>query len=130
MLGKEKSLSQSSTLYKAIKKIIDKKNLTMEEFYNRTLLDRSILARIKKGKSRTQLRIIVTICIGLNLLPMQSYELIRLAGYHLCEEYDGDYMFLLHFHYMSDIYTCNEELRKRNVPEKDFLGTHERKKKE
>lgn len=101
----------------------------MKEFYERTLLDRSVLTRIKKGKSRTTLRIVVTICIGLNLTPIASSELLHRAGYHLSEEYDEDYIFLINNHYKSDIYECNEILKKRGVSEDDFLGSLERKKK-
>lgn len=83
LINFENHLSISETLYERIMKIIKIKDMTMEEFYSETDLNRNIISDIKKNKSRPQLRTVITICIGLGLEPNESYELIRLAGYVL-----------------------------------------------
>ncbi len=65
----EKQLSISETLYQKIIKLIKIKGMSMEDFYTNTELNRTILSDIKKNKSRPQLRTVITICIGLQLVP-------------------------------------------------------------
>lgn len=83
LTGFEKQLSISETLHQRIEKIIKIKGMSMEDFYTCTNLNRTIMYDIRKNKTRPQLRIVITICIGLELETAQSLELIRLAGYAL-----------------------------------------------
>lgn len=125
----ENNLSISETLYERIMKIIKIKDMTMEDFYSETDLNRNILSDIKKNKSRPRLRTVITICIGLGLEPNESYEFIRLAGYNLVNTIYLDYAYieLLNCYYEFGIAECNKRLKELGVEEKHYLGSQTRK---
>lgn len=125
----ENNLSISETLYERIMKIIKIKNMTMEDFYSETNLNRNILSDIKENRTRPTLRIVITICIGLGLEPNESYEFIRLAGYNLVSTIYLDYVYieLLNCYYEFGIAECNKRLKELGVHEKYYLGSQTRK---
>ena len=121
-------LSINETLYERIKKIMKEKNISEEEFYTNTALNRNIMYDIKKNKSRPTLRTVITICIGLNLEPDESLELIRIAGYTLSKTLfiDCAYTEIIFHYYDTDIFECNGVLKKLGVNEKYHLGSRQR----
>ncbi|MBR4720715.1 MAG: hypothetical protein IK057_03010 [Clostridia bacterium] len=104
------------------------KRISEEKFYDNTLLNRNVMYDIKQNKSRPQLRTVITICIGLNLEPYESLELIRTAGYTLSKSLflDCAYMEIIFNYYDNDIIECNEILEKLGVDEKYHLGSRQR----
>ena len=121
-------LSVNETLYQRIKKIMEVKNISEEEFYTRTTLNRNIMYDIKQNKSRPQLRTVITICIGLNSEPDESLELIKIAGYTMSNTLlvDCAYMELICHYNETDIFQCNEMLKEMGIEEKYHLGSRER----
>ncbi len=126
----EKQLSISETLYQKIIKLIKIKNMSMEDFYTNTELNRTILSDIKKNKSRPQLRTVITICIGLQLEPLQSLELIQSAGYALSNTLyiDRAYTDIITYYSEFGISACNDRLKELGIEEKHYLGSQTRKK--
>lgn len=124
----QNKLSIDETLYAKIKKIMKEKKISEEKFYDNTLLNRNVMYDIKQNKSRPQLRTVITICIGLNLEPYESLELIRTAGYTLSKSLflDCAYMEIIFNYYDNDIIECNEILEKLGVDEKYHLGSRQR----
>lgn len=124
----EKQLSVSETLYQRINKIMEVKNISTKDFYANTKLNRTVLYDIKKNK-RSQLRIVITICIGLELETSQSLELIRLAGYSLSNTFylDCVYFDLISHYNDCGIEECNKRLAELGVEKKYFLGSLQRK---
>ena len=123
-------LSVNETLYQRIKRFMKVKNISEEEFYIRANINRNVMYDIKQNKSRPTFRMVITICIGLNLEPDESLELIRLAGYTLSNTLyvDCAYMDLICHYYEYDIYVCNDRLKELGVDEKYHLGSQERTK--
>ena len=74
-----------------IEKFKESKNMSDEEFYTNTELDRNIMYDIRQNKSTPSLRIVITICIGLHLKPYESSKLIETAGYSLNRSLYLDY---------------------------------------
>lgn len=124
----EKQLSISGTLYQRIKKIMEIKNISIEDFYDSTKLNRTVLYDIKKNK-KPQLRTVVTICIGLELGTVQSLELIRLAGYSLSNTFYLDYVYFDLINHYNDygIEECNKRLKELGIEKKYYLGSIQRK---
>ncbi len=121
-------LSKSETLYEKIMKLINEKNLSMNDFYDETCLNRNVIFDIKRNPSRRpQLRTIVTICIGLSLEPDESLELIEFSGYKLSRTrlVDFAYLDLIFNYYEYDIYDCNDRLNEIGIEEKYYLGSRE-----
>ena len=129
LLEFEKQLSISETLYQRIMKIVHVRGISMEDFYTETGLNRTILSDIKKNNSRSQLRIVITICIGLRLETRQAFDLIRLAGYALSDTIylDCVYAELISHYNDCGIEGCNERLAELGIDKKYFLGSQQRK---
>lgn len=125
----ENNLSVSETLYERIMKIIKINDMTMEDFYSETDLNRNILSDIKKNKSRPQLRTVITICIGLSLEPFEALDLIHLSGYHLTNTIyiDRIYSELITHYNDFGIIECNKRLKELGIEEKYYLGSQTRK---
>lgn len=125
----EKQLSTSKTLYQKIMEIIDIKNMSMEDFYTNTELNRMILSDIKKNKSRPQLRTVISICVGLQLKPLQASDLIKSAGYSLSDTLYIDCVYTDIITYYSEfgISVCNDRLKELGIEEKYYLGSQIRK---
>lgn len=122
-------VSSTENLYQLIEKFKESKNMSDEEFYTNTELNRNIMCDIRKNKSRPTLRIVITICIGLHLKPYESLKLIETAGYHLNNSLYIDFVYLdliCHF-YEFEISECNKRLEEAGIDEKYYLGSRERK---
>ncbi len=126
----EKQLSISETLYQKIIKLIKIKNMSMEDFYTNTELNRTILSDIKKNKSRPQLRTVISICVGLQLKPLQASDLIKSAGYSLSDTLyiDCAYTDIITYYSEFGISACNDRLKELGIEEKHYLGSQTRKK--
>ena len=122
-------LSSSKNLYQMIEKFKETKNMSDEEFYINTELNRNIICDIKKNKSRPALRTVITICIGLHLKPYESFKLIETAGYSLnsSQYLDFAYLDLICHYYEFEISECNKRLEEAEIEEKYYLGSRERK---
>lgn len=123
-----RQLSSRENLYQLIKRFKETKNISNEEFYMETELNRNVMCDIKKNKSRPSLRIVITICIGLHLEPYESLELIETAGYSLnrSQYLDFAYLDLIYHYYEFNIYECNKRLKEVGIEEKYYLGSRER----
>ena len=122
-------LSSNESLYQMIESFKKSKNISDEEFYMNTELNRNIMYDIRQNKSRPTLRIVVTICIGLHLKPYESFKLIEAAGYSLngSQYLDFVYLDLICYYYEFEIAECNKRLEEAGIEEKYYLGSRERK---
>lgn len=125
----EKQLSISKTLYQETMDIIKIKKMSMDEFYTNTELNRTILSDIKKNKSRPQLRTVISICVGLQLEPMQASDFIKSSGYNLSSTLYIDCVYAdIITHYSEfGISACNDRLKELGIEEKYYLGSQIRK---
>ena len=72
-----------------------------------------------KKDAKPTLQSVLALCIGLNLHPSFSYDLITKAGYNIMaasEEY-LIYRYLIDNHHMENIYMWNEKLRDAGIPQ-------------
>lgn len=93
-------------------------------------INTSILSKIKYDeKSRIELRIYVSICVGMNLSPYDSFEFMELAGYKLKKKiwFDSCYIEILNVYpERGDITTCNTKLKELGMPASGYLGSQDR----
>lgn len=87
--------------------------------------ERTIQRLLANEAHNTSLNTIIAICIGLNLSPIFSFDLISKSGcgFKRTAEHNA-YKVILIAHYHSDIYKCNEILESMNIPllgNKEFL---------
>lgn len=73
----------------------------------------------KKIDAKPMLQSVLALCIGLNLQPAFSYDLITKAGYNIMlpsEEYLV-YRFLIDHHHMESIFMWNQKLQDAGIPQ-------------
>ncbi len=64
---------------------------------------------------------VLALCVGMNLQPSYSYDLLRKAGYHIRDSQryeDIIYCYLIDYLHMESIYEWNEQLRKAGVSQR------------
>ena len=84
------------------------RGISERELADACLVDEKTIQRMRTGKS-TALRSIIAVCVGLQLPPTISTELVRKAGHTLVG--DTDRIALSHIlscYYKNSIYECNE----------------------
>jgi len=87
------------------------KECTVQILADRSLVSEKSIQRMRNDKQDAKLGTIVALCIGLQLPPAISEDLIKKAGYSfkVSEEHIA-YQYLLASCYKSSIYECNELL--------------------
>ena len=92
-------------------------NEKMEELSG--ISSRTIQDYRKKIDAKPMLQSVLALCIGLNLQPAFSYDLITKAGHNIMipsEEYLV-YRFLIDHHHMESIYMWNQKLQDAGIPQ-------------
>ena len=99
---------------------VKRRGYTNEKMEERTgISSRMIQDYRNKKDAKPTLQSVLALCIGLNLHPSFSYDLITKAGYNIMtasEEY-LIYRYLIDNHHMENIYMWNEKLRDAGIPQ-------------
>ena len=91
---------------------MNRKKYTVETLAERSLASTKTIQRMRNDESYApKLGTIVAVCIGLQLHPILSGDLIKKSGlaFKYTEEHTA-YQFILSTHFRSSIYDCNERL--------------------
>lgn len=99
---------------------INRRGYTNEKMEERTGISARMIQDYRKKKdTKPSLQSVLALCIGLNLHPDFSYDLIGKAGYNIFtgrEEYII-YRYLINNHHMESIFMWNEKLRDAGIPQ-------------
>ena len=99
---------------------IKRRGYTNEKMEERTgISSRMIQDYRNKKDAKPTLQSVLALCIGLNLHPSFSYDLINKAGYNIMaanEEY-LIYRYLIEHHHMENIFMWNEKLQDAGIPQ-------------
>lgn len=99
---------------------IKRRKYTNEKVEERTgISSRMIQDYRNKNDSKPTLQSVLALCIGLNLHPSFSYDLIAKAGHNIMipsEEFLV-YRYLIDHHHMENIYMWNEKLQDAGIPQ-------------
>lgn len=95
---------------------MDRLDLTVEYLEEKSLVNAKTIQRMRNDDRKPhKLPTVVAICIGLQLNPVLSGDLIRKAGHTFrIDEEHIIYQMLLNSYYQNPIYECNEILRSNN----------------
>lgn len=99
---------------------IERRKYTNEKMEERSgISSRMIQDYRKKKDAKPTLQSVLALCIGLNLHPSFSYDLIAKAGYNImiASEENLIYRYLIDNHHMENIYMWNEKLRDAGIPQ-------------
>ncbi len=91
-------------------------NFTVEFLEEKSLINAKTIQRMRNNeKHDTKLPTVVAICIGLQLNPILSADMLKKAGHTFrIDEEHVTYQMLLASYYQNSIYECNEILRANN----------------
>ncbi|MGE5417505.1 MAG: hypothetical protein ACM3UZ_12280 [Acidobacteriota bacterium] len=95
---------------------MDRLKITVEELEEKSLINTKTIQRIRNDERyQPKLTTVVALCIGLQLSPILSNDMITKAGmsFRVTEEHII-YQMLLHSYYRNSIYECNEILMANN----------------
>jgi DNA-binding XRE family transcriptional regulator len=95
---------------------MDRLNLTVEALEEKSLINTKTIQRIRNDERyQPKLATAVALCIGMQLSPILSRDMISKAGisFRISEEHII-YQMLLNSYYQNSIYECNEILRTNN----------------
>ncbi len=95
---------------------MDRLNLTVEALEEKSLINTKTIQRIRNDERyQPKLATAVALCIGMQLSPILSRDMISKAGisFRISEEHIV-YQMLLNSYYQNSIYECNEILRANN----------------
>lgn len=95
---------------------MDRLNITVENLEEKSLVNARTIQRMRNDERyQPKLATIVAVCIGLQLSPILSADMIRKSGntFRATEEHII-YQMLLNSHYQNSIYECNEILLANN----------------
>jgi hypothetical protein len=95
---------------------MDRLNLTVEALEEKSLINTKTIQRIRNDERyQPKLATAVALCIGMQLSPILSRDMITKAGisFRISEEHII-YQMLLNSYYQNSIYECNEILRANN----------------
>jgi hypothetical protein len=109
--------SLSGTFSGSLVQHMTQKKYTVESLSESSLASSKTIQRMRSDESYTpKLGTVVAICIGLQLHPVLSMDLIRKAGlsFKYTEEHTA-YLFLLSTHFQSSIYDCNRHLERCGI---------------
>lgn len=99
---------------------VKRRGYTNEKMEERTgISSRMIQDYRNKKDAKPTLQSVLALCIGLNLHPSFSYDLINKAGYNIMtanEEY-LIYRYLIEHHHMENIFMWNEKLQDAGIPQ-------------
>lgn len=99
---------------------IKRRKYTNEKLEERTGISSRMLQDYRNKKdAKPTLQSVLALCIGLNLHPSFSYDLIAKAGYNIMttsEEFLV-YRYLIDNHHMENIFMWNEKLRDAGIPQ-------------
>ena len=99
---------------------VKRRGYTNEKMEERTgISSRMIQDYRNKKDAKPTLQSMLALCIGLNLHPSFSYDLINKAGYNIMaanEEY-LIYRYLIEHHHMENIFMWNEKLQDAGIPQ-------------
>lgn len=99
---------------------IKRRGYTNEKMEERTgISSRMIQDYRKKKDSNITLQSVLALCIGLNLQPAFSYDLILKAGFNIMTAKDEHliYRYLIEHHHMENIFIWNEKLQDAGIPQ-------------
>lgn len=99
---------------------IERRKYTNEKMEERTGISSRMIQDYRKKKDiKPTLQSVLALCIGLNLHPSFSYDLIAKAGYNImtASEENLIYRYLIDNHHMENIYMWNEKLRDAGIPQ-------------
>lgn len=97
---------------------VKRRGYTNDKMEERTCISsRSIQDYRNKMDAKPTLQSVLALCIGLNLHPYFSYDLITKAGYNImiANEENLIYRYLIDNHHMENIYMWNEKLRDAGI---------------
>lgn len=120
--------SSTMTLYKLIKFFQNNKNISDEEFFQNSGLNKAVLENLKNNV-RTSISKLMSICIGLKLSASDATTLLARTGYILVETRREEcaYRIILEnsefFNW--DMEKCNEFLKRLKIPKRYLLGSIE-----
>lgn len=106
-----------STFSGSLKSHMERIGMTIEQLAEKSLVGERTIQRMRNEDSyNPKLGTIVAVCVGLQLRPTLSMDLIQKAGYSfkMYLEEHIIYHFLINSHYLFSIYECNEILRANN----------------
>lgn len=116
--------------YQCLRNIISEEVMSDAQICYDSGINTSILSKIKYDQNnRIELRIFVSICVGINLRPSASFDLIESAGYKLQKtiKTDSCYLEILdHYPDRGSIEQCNEKLKQMGMPPSGYLGSQYR----
>ena len=109
-----------STFHGTLSKHIERREYTNEDMEERTYISsRTIIDYRNKRVSETkpELSAVLALCIGLNLHPMFSYDLIKKAGYDVMVISPANciYQYLINNHHTECFDMWNQKLRDANI---------------
>lgn len=99
---------------------IKRRKYTNEKLEERTGISSLMLQDYRNKKdAKPTLQSVLALCIGLNLHPSFSYDLIAKAGYNImtASEEFLVYRYLIDNHHMENIFMWNEKLRDAGIPQ-------------
>lgn len=106
-----------STFDETLKYHMDSRHITIENLEERSLVSASTIKRLRPKQNEDEeeptvtLQTVIALCIGLNLEPMLSEDLVAKAGYSFRNtKTDTAYRLVLYHMYFYSIYQCNEAL--------------------
>lgn len=96
---------------------MDMNNYTIDMLEERSLISERTIRRMKSEENySSSLYTILALCIGLDLPPVFSFDLLRKGGYTFKCTYEHlNYIMILFLHYNQTIYECNNILRINKV---------------
>lgn len=99
---------------------VKRRGYTNEKMEERTGISSRMIQNYRNKKdAKPTLQSVLALCIGLNLHPSFSYDLINKAGYNIMaanEEY-LIYRYLIEHHHMENIFMWNEKLQDAGIPQ-------------
>lgn len=98
----------------SLKAHMDRLDVKVEKLAERSLVSVKTIQRMRNEVNYSpKLGSIIAVCVGLQLRPALSLDLVSKGGY-VFKQFDPEhiiYQFILNFYYLSTIYECNEILR-------------------
>lgn len=112
------------TFSECITQLIKVKNWDAATFNERTTLGASWYSEIKKPGKPRDIRIIITICIAMDIGLNLTNRLLLLSGqtFFLENDVHKEYLNLIKHHGGWNIADCNKILKDKGIEEKYFLG--------
>ena len=96
-----------------IKKIIADRGITYGNLSELTGVSEKTISRICTSDYHPSLETVIALCVGLDIDPYNSINLIHLAGYNLTNsKRDKAYRFIINCAYCETVYNCNRMLER------------------